>query len=116
MTTATSQQVMNALALANDIRSKRAAEKREIASLPMREGRAVVAALLEDTPAWLQSETIGRLLSYPRSTGRAYATRMLLYIANPHWPVGENTRIRQLTPAQRSNLAKMLRDGWGPNA
>lgn len=116
MSAAASLQRAVALDAANKIRTKRAVEKKRVFKMSMREGRDVVAAWLEDPPEWLESERIGRLLCYPKSTGRAYSSRMLVHIANPHWPVAENTCVRQLTAPQRQRLANVLRGGWTPDA
>lgn len=109
----TTEQTWSALNLANDIRSKRAAKKRELALLTLSEGRHEVAGLIEDPPDWMTSARVGDVLTWPRRTGRAYARRVLNHVSSyDSFPVVETRRLRDLTTSQRNRLAMMLRGGW----
>ena len=102
---------LTALALANDIRSRRAAEKKRIFALPRQEGRNAVADLIEELPDWLESERLTRFLSYPQRSGEEYARKIRLRASNPYWPIGEDVRLRDLTADQRERIALYLREG-----
>lgn len=106
-------QAIAALKGANDIRIRRAAEKRRIKTMTTHDGRREVADLIENPPDWLLSEKVGTLIQYADRTGHAYTLRVLHAASNPYWPIGENTRVGKLTEPQRAGLVSIIRNGFG---
>lgn len=107
---ATNAQAMRALAVGNDLRLRRAAERRRIVALDSKAGRRELADLLEELPAWLAGEQLGRFLRWPRRMGAAAAHRMIAFSGVRATTL---TRLSALTERQREVLVTALRADGG---
>jgi hypothetical protein len=69
---------------ANDVRRRRKDEHARLHALPQQAGRAELAALLEDPPAWLESASIGDVLRWPfRTTNDTLCDWLEAAVASP---------------------------------
>jgi hypothetical protein len=98
-------QRMDALTVANAIRSANATLKRDIYALPRHEGSEKVAVLLEAPSGPVASMPIGRLLMCINGIGEQGMTRHLRAAG----VFSTTKRVSALTPRQRQTLAHTLR-------
>lgn len=92
-----------ALGLANEIRSRRFVERRQIRDLPVGEARERLGRLVLDCPAWVATVPIHKLLRWLPRLSEAKSARLLALIeASGFRSVGE------LTVRQRELLAVYL--------
>jgi hypothetical protein len=101
-----SEQSMKALAVANEVRLGQAAWRRETAQLSGRDGRMLLARLLEqeeELPRSVGAMPMDRFLRAARRTGPEVARSMLQEANIAH------QRVRDLTPGERRRLAQVLR-------
>jgi hypothetical protein len=97
-------QVLEALALANEVYRSRAAVKREIRAMPRVEGIAAVADLIEANPPLWRTARLEQLLRAPYRVGPNAVHRWLNAAdLSPRKQVGS------LTERQRFVLAGLLR-------
>jgi hypothetical protein len=87
-------QHLEALERANEIRSARAALKREIHEHP-----SGLLKVLRTPPEWLRAERVGRLLRYAPGLGPQRTRNILASI-----PVGEMRTVGNLTDRERAAL------------
>ena len=98
-------QPLRALRRGNELRLRRAAVKREIASVPTTHGsRACAARHLEDPEDALLGMAVSELLEACRRNGRLTMLRLLR-----NQRIGELRKIGELTDRQRLALARELR-------
>ena len=102
-----SVQSMQALARANEVRIENAHIRRELAKVPMREGKAKLADLLLDPPPALLSARLMHLLQGIDRVGPQVA-RAILRDAQI-LPPCQVKPLRMLTMRQRMALASVLR-------
>ena len=101
-------QHMEALVVANARRLEKARIRREISALPMRDGLAALADLLDDGPCpGLGCARIADALAFVRSVGPRDAERMLHRAER--FPPSAGTLVRDLTDRQRRVIAAALR-------
>jgi hypothetical protein len=92
-----------ALDRANEVRSRRAAEGREIEAAPSDRAKALFAELLVSCPSWLDSEPIGRWLArLPR-----YGPSRIEKLLEPR-KISELRCVGALTVRQRRELVRAL--------
>lgn len=104
----TADQRLEALARANQVRCANVQTKRMIHTLPLHEGRLLVAELLEDETVVslpVGALPVGRLLSSINRLGRAGTLRLLRRAEVSSW----DKRVRELTSRQRLAVARQLR-------
>lgn len=106
MTGASLEQCMNALELANKIRTANADLRREITELPHDQGCAKVADLLTNPSGPVASFQIGRLLKCIDWIGDTGMIRYLRYAGI----ITATKRVGALTPRQRKCLTEALVD------
>jgi hypothetical protein len=110
MTTATKiPQHMQALALGNETRLKRAALKRDI-----RTGKTSISdVLLAEIPDYLKKMPIGELIQAVRWVGPSKSRQILARVGDGRWPLHERKEVGYLTKRQRVYLADVLGVGAG---
>lgn len=101
-----SPQHLQALEQANRTRLARAALRAEIRSLPVAQGRAMVAEVIRFPPACAETWPIYDALCALRGVGRCRALAILGEVGVP-----ERKQLRDLTPRQRERLGSSLREG-----
>jgi hypothetical protein len=69
-------QHLEALALANDIRRRRAAQKRKLAELPYKSGRAVVVGIITSPGDLWKTAPLDYVLRMPRQHGTGFSVKM----------------------------------------
>ena len=106
-------QNMDALAYGQMVRIAGAHRKAEVRALPMREGMALVADLLENPPIEVRSLKVAPLLGSIRAVGPNKVKRVLNKAgvvpgaANRY--VGPSDRNPTITPGERVRIASVLR-------
>jgi hypothetical protein len=103
---ATLDQRMSALSLANEVRFAHAQARHQIASLPPHASREAAAQVLESDPS-CEGMTVYRLLTACRRLGPAKAHNLCARAGVPG-----TKALGDLTDRQRDALASRLRD-WG---
>ncbi|MGE4426900.1 MAG: integration host factor, actinobacterial type [Solirubrobacteraceae bacterium] len=96
-------QRMDALQRANDVRSRRAALKRDLKS-----GRRSIDQLLEKPPEWLETAKVVDMLMAVPKYGRVRAGKVLQQCR-----ISASKTIGGLTPRQRTELVQALRQPRG---
>lgn len=96
-------QRLDALQRANEVRSKRAALKRDLKS-----GRQSIDRLLESPPEWLETAKVMDMLLAVPKYGRVRAGKILAQCR-----VSASKTIGGLTPRQRAELVQALRQPRG---
>lgn len=109
-------QAMQALALANQIRSAGVAIRREMGALPSAESRRRAAELLRDPPDAIARMRVGYFLSGVHRLGKHRAHEFLFRAGlglQDERRIGssDHTGVRTLTDRQREALAMVLVEG-----
>jgi hypothetical protein len=94
----TADQRIQALQIANEVRSRRSALKRDLKA-----GRQSAVLLIADPPAWLQSMKVLDLLTAMPRVGRVKAARVLRATA-----VSPHKTVAGLSERQRGELVRAL--------
>ena len=106
-------QNLDALAYGQMVRIAGAHRKAEVRALPMHEGLAAVADLLENPPVEVRSLKVSALLRSVRAVGPAKVNRILnkagVLPAAGNRYVGPSDRNQTITPGQRVRIASVLR-------
>lgn len=95
-----------ALAVANQVRGKLAAFHRELAALDSPQGRALLAALIEECPDWIANAKVADVLRWPQRMGVSMAGRLLRVAGVSHIRC-----VGGLSARQRLELGRLLREG-----
>lgn len=91
-------QWLNALGRANDVRSRRAAVKRELAAGTLR-----IVDVLADPPVYVESATVGQLLLAVPRFGPVKVRRLLMQCM-----IADTKTVAELTDRQRASLIDQL--------
>jgi hypothetical protein len=98
-----SSQSLEALGLANDVRIRRAQDRRDLQTGTRAEQIRKVAGILERCPAHMNSLMLHQLLQWPQGIGPTKASNLLYRVG-----VSPGRRLGQLTDRQRILLAYEL--------
>jgi hypothetical protein len=96
-------QHMEALGLANDVRIRRAQDRRDLQTGPRAEQIRRVAGIVERVPAHLNSLRVVDLVQWPQGVGPTKANALLIRVG-----VSPGRRLGQLTDRQRTLLVYEL--------
>jgi hypothetical protein len=96
-------QHMEALGLANNVRIRRAQDRRDLQTGPRADQIRKVAGIVERVPAHLNSLRMLDLLQWPQGVGPTKASNLLYRVG-----VSPGRRLGQLTDRQRTLLAYEL--------
>jgi hypothetical protein len=98
-----STQSLEALVLANEVRIRRAQDRRDLQTGTRAEQIRKVASVLERVPAHMHSLQMHHLLQWPQGIGPTKASNLLYRVG-----VSPGRRLGQLTDRQRTLLAYEL--------
>lgn len=102
------QQSLDALVVANDIRTRAAKLRRRVLPMSREEGTKYVADMIQRTTVdALLAQRMSYLLTWPRHRGPVAAHKLLAGLM-----IQPNRRLRELTPRQRGLVADAMRDNY----
>lgn len=100
-----SQQSMDSLRLANEIRTRRATMKRRLRDCANRgESLTLLAKWIEEEHPAIQSERVSRLLLSCRKCGPTFCRNFLMSVR-----MGEYTEVQHLSDSRREKIVTLLR-------
>jgi len=99
------RQACEALALANEVRARRAAWRDDLRGLEVFWACTATISLLRGCPIWAASWTVHRVLLCVPTVGPSQAERILLRAG-----AGERRTVRELTERQREVIVDALRE------